>query len=253
MDPSPIKLWLARFDEIDDPVLAGEYGKILSEDERRRQLRFHFARDRHRYLVTHALLRLVLSRHAAVPPPDWIFATNQYGRPEVANDLPEARSIRFNISHTNSLIVIAVALDRAVGVDTENVARPAPVEVADRFFAPDEVSALRALRHEQQQHRFFEYWTLKESYIKARGMGLSIPLDKFCFHLPQADRIKLSVAPELADDPSRWQFWHFQPTPEYMVAVCAERLRAAPQLTVTKIVPLVGEEIVKCSFTRVSD
>jgi 4'-phosphopantetheinyl transferase len=255
MDPRHIKLWLARFDEIGDPVLAREYARILSEDERQRQSRFHFARDRHRYLVTHALLRLVLSRYAAVAPADWTFTTNQYGRPEVANDLPDARRIRFNISHTNSLIAIAVTLDRAVGVDTENVvAHPAPVEIADRFFASGEVAALRALPQQQQQHRFFEHWTLKESYIKARGMGLSLPLDKFGFQLSESGRIELSVAPELADDPSRWRFWHFQPTLEYMVALCAERSDAEPpQVTISKIVPLVSEELLECSFSRVSD
>src|SRR6185295_2220740 len=107
---------------------------------------------------------------------------------------PEAAEagLSFNISHTRSLIVLAVAKERAVGVDVENVqAREIEIRVADRFFAVPEVAALHAVPPDRQQYRFFEYWTFKESYIKARGMGLSLPLGKFGFHFPAERAVEI--------------------------------------------------------------
>ena len=123
-----------------------------------------FARDQHRYLVTRALARTVLSRYADIAPAELTFAANAYGCPEITNRHAYARDISFSISHTSSLIVLGIAQRRALGVDTENACiRKAPVEIAERFSAPHEVAALHALPQEHQQQRFFEYRTLKES------------------------------------------------------------------------------------------
>ena len=170
------------------------------------------------------MVRSVLSRYLPIAPEQWQFRANPYGRPEVANEDAEARRITFNLSHTHGLIVLGVALDRAIGVDVENVREQrAAIEIADRFFAPDEVAALRALPEEQQEQRFFEYWTLKESYIKARGMGLSIPLDRFAFDVEDRAEIRLTIDPSLGDRAERWAFWRLEPKPQYVVAVCGAR------------------------------
>jgi 4'-phosphopantetheinyl transferase len=250
-----IHLWFVFFDDLRDQLLLSEYRKLLSAGEREQESRFLFDRDKHRYLVTRALLRLVLSKYADLAPREWTFATNPYGRPEVANDSAEGRKIAFNISHTNSLIVLGIAQDRAIGVDTENLrAGRDSVDLANRYFAADEVAALRVLSREQQQRRFVEYWTLKESYIKARGMGLSIPLDQFSFHFSQNGRLQMDIAAAQSDSPSRWQFWQFQPAPQYLVAVCAERVPTQlTRLSMKKIVPLVGDETVEYPFLRMSD
>jgi 4'-phosphopantetheinyl transferase len=140
-------------------------------------------------------------------------------------------------------------------VDVENVrAREVLIDIADRFFAPAEVSALAAVSPHQQQDRFFEYWTFKESYIKARGMGLSLPLDKFSFHYPTDRAVNIEIHPELADDPARWQFWQFRPSPEYLVATCAERIGGqAPSITVRQIIPMMGEKSLAPEFLRTSE
>jgi len=140
-------------------------------------------------------------------------------------------------------------------VDVENFsAREAPIDVADRFFAPREVEALAAVPPQRQQYRFFEYWTFKEAYIKARGMGLSLPLDKFSFHYPDDHAVELAIHPELADDPARWQFWQFRPTSEYLVAICAERVGAqSPSLIVRQAIPMLSEKTFAPEFLRVSD
>lgn len=224
IDSREIHLWLCFHESIRDPALLTKYAALLNTVERRQQHRFYFERDRHRYLMTRAMVRTVLTKYAPIAPEQWEFRTNPYGRPEVANEHAEARQITFNLSHTHGLIVLGVTLNRAIGVDVENVhEQRAAVEIADRFFAPDEVAALRALSEKQQEQRFFEYWTLKESYIKARGMGLSIPLDRFAFDLEDRTRIGLTIDPSLGDRAERWSFWQLEPKPQYRVAVCVAR------------------------------
>jgi 4'-phosphopantetheinyl transferase len=249
-----IHLWLADYEQSNPPQLQDAYRQLLNSEERQQEPRFYFARDRRRYLLTRALVRTVLSRYAPVSPQDWIFSNNAYGRPQIANAEAMDLNLSFNISHTHSLIVLGIANGRALGVDVENIAaRKAPIAVADHYFAPAEVSALAATPSEQQQYRFFEYWTFKESYIKARGMGLSLPLDKFGFHFPHRAAVAIEIHPELADEPARWQFWQFQPAPEYLVAICAERLQGADtRLSVRQVVPLQNDKIFATTLLRTS-
>jgi 4'-phosphopantetheinyl transferase len=161
----------------------------------------------------------------------------------------------FNISHTDSLIVLGVTKHRALGVDVENVHRLGIlVELAERFFARDEVAELARVPSHRRQDRFFEYWTFKESYIKARGMGLSLPLDKFSFYFTHDHSVKIAIHPELADDAARWHFWQFRPRREYLVAVCAERIdTGAPRLVIRKLVPAMSEELLATELLRTSE
>jgi len=252
---SEIHVWLAFYDQIADEGLHAAYRDLLSTEERAQEPRFYFAADRRRYLVTRALVRTVLSRYVSIGPRQWTFSPNAYGRPDVVNAEARAASLSFNISHTHSLIALGVTQGREVGVDVENVvARVAPLDVADHYFAPEEVAVLNAAPKPEQQHRFFEYWTFKESYIKARGMGLSLPLDKFGFHYPDDRAVEIAIDAELADDPARWEFWQFRPTPEYLLALCAERTGApSPKVIFRKVIPLLSEESVALDLPRASN
>jgi len=249
-----VHLWLAYQDEIGGDTLLARYRAMMSAPEREQEGRFHFARDRHRYLVTRALVRTVLSRYAPVAHRDWRFATNDYGRPEIANILPQQAGLSFNLSHTQGLIVLGVTRACSLGVDVEHVrSRTVSIEIADRFFAPEEVSALALVPAQRQQDRFFEYWTFKESYIKARGMGLSLPLDRFSFHYAHEHAVGIAIHSELGDDPARWRFWQFKPTELHLVAVCAERsVSAAQEIAVRRVVPLVHDTWVEPRFLRTS-
>jgi 4'-phosphopantetheinyl transferase len=241
LSPAQIHLWYVFFDQVKDRSLLSQYELLLSDDERDRMRLFHFAKDRHRFLLTRVLVRTVLSRYAAISPSQWSFRLNPYGKPEIANDDSLARKISFNISHTESLVVLGVTRESALGIDTENVSlRPAPLEAADRFFSLDEVTALHALSAELKHERFFQLWTLKESYIKARGMGLSIPLNQFAFHFQPECVTRMSMHSQLGDDPSRWRFWQCRLTSDYLIAVCAERMDQ--QLMLKEIVPLKSEQ-----------
>lgn len=249
-----VHLWLANYDAISEESLHAAYRELMNVAEKEQEPRFYFARDRRRYLITRALVRTVLSRYAAVDPKEWVFATNHYGRPEAANAAAKEAGITFNISHTHSLIVLGVTRGRALGVDVENFqAREVSLDIAHHYFAPQEVEALNAVPAQHQQYRFFEYWTFKESYIKARGMGLSLPLDKFSFHYADDRAVEIAIDPELADDAARWHFWQFRPSPEYLVAVCAERTGAqSPRLVVRDAVPMLSEKPFAPQFLRIS-
>ena len=255
LTPAEIHVWIASYDEITDERLHAAYRELLDAAEKEQEPRFYFARDRRRYLVTRALVRTVLSRYVSIHPTEWIFSTNAYGRPGIVNVQARDAGLSFNISHTHSLIVLGVTRRRALGVDVENVrAREVSIDIADHYFAPQEVAALTAVAPHQQQYRFFEYWTFKEAYIKARGMGLSLPLDKFSFRYHDDHAVEIAIHPELADDPARWQFWQFRPTPEYLVAICAERVDAqSPRLIVRQTIPMLGEQPFAPKFLRVSN
>jgi len=203
--------------------------------------------------VTRALVRTVLSRYASIGPEGWIFSTDEYGRPAIANQDTSCPNLTFHISHTQALIILGVTCNRDLGVDVENIcAREASVDIADRYFATSEVSEIMALPQNRQQYRFFEYWTFKKSYINARGLGLSLPLDGFWFNLSAGKGIEFAAHPSVDDSPDNWHFWQFQPPPKCIVAVCAQQIAAQTSLLVRRIVPMRSEELVCVEFLRAS-
>lgn len=223
-----VHIWQAALPQLDAQALHDAMD-LLSPPERAQHARFHFEKDRHCYLVTRCMVRTVLSRYVPqIAPRDWVFAPGPYGRPEIANLQPAAQALCFNLSHCDGLVVLAVTAGRAVGIDVENTSRHAPLEVADHFFSPREAQALRSLPATEQALRFWELWTLKESYIKARGMGVSLPLAQFSIDLGTPGRVAIAFD-GIADDPAAWQLWHYQVGPHHRVALCLQR--AGPQPT----------------------
>jgi len=249
-----IDLWLCAFEGITDSDLLARYEAMLSPEELARRDRLYRPRDQRRFLVTRALVRTILSRYSDRPPESWVFAANAHGRPEIAGDDPAARGLVFNLSHTDGLIVMGVTGGQALGVDVERLARRVPLGVAGRFFAPEEVEALHALPIRQQRRRFLDYWTLKESYIKARGMGLAIPLRQFSFHFPSEGRVTLATQPELEDAAERWRLWQFLALNSHLIAVCAEgRSGSRPSVESWSIIPLMSEVPLGLELLRTSD
>lgn len=253
-DSRRIDLWCTYISEIGDDSLWPRYDALLSEDERARQARFRFARDQRRFLVTRALVRTVLSRYAAVRPEEWIFSAGPRGRPAISAP-PPASILEFNISHSCDLVMLGVTSGRALGIDVESVeAREAEIDGLDRYFAPEESAALLSLPPAARRRRFFELWTLKESYIKARGLGLAIALDAFRFELTGERGLTLHMRPELGDSPGGWRFWQLAPRSGYLAAVCAARgEKAAPRIAVREIVPLAYETPVEIAPARSTD
>lgn len=251
-DSTRIDLWCTFPSDISDPALLQTYQSLLSENERKQQQQFHFARDRHRYLITRALTRTVLSRYTSVPADQLVFASNEFGKPHIANESGLNQAISFNITHADNLILIGVTRDSALGIDTENSQdREISQDLAEYSFATEEVADFLAQPVEYQQQRFFEFWTLKESYIKARGMGLSIPLKQFSFRLRHKEGVEFAIDALQNDVPERWRFWQFRLVDDYMVAVCAEKInQEPPSLVLRQVVPLTSERILDFQLLR---
>lgn len=178
---------------------------LLSGDERAQQQRFIPAAKQHEYLVTRVMVRTVLGRMLGLAPAALTFSVNQWGRPTLSPGV-SVSPLYFNISHADGLIVLLVSSVHEVGVDTELLSRaPNLLALAPRVFAPRELNELAALPIPDQAKRAVVLWTLKESYIKARGMGLALALDGFAFRV-EGERIRLEIEPALNDDGARWQF-----------------------------------------------
>ena len=239
IDRHEAHLWYVLADRLDDADLHTRYQALLSGAERERYCRSANEQRRHEFLVTRALCRTTLSRYADVDPADWSFAANRYGRPEISapGDVPQ---LRFNLSHSAGVIACVVTLDVDAGVDVEDIHRGTDiVRVARRYFSPLERAALRTLPADRQRQRFFEYWTLKEAYIKARGSGLSIPLNQFSLHLDDGMPITISFASQLHDDPHAWQFARYRPSDRHTMALALHRGSAPDmRIVVSDTVPL---------------
>lgn len=230
-----VDVWLTDPDAIDAGQLRG-YEALMDAAERERRQRFRLPKSRLIYLVARALLRMTLSRYADVEPARWHFETNDYGRPYIA--APEIdRDLRFNLSHTDGLVVLAITEGCEIGVDVESIHRQLDTaEIAPTVFEASELSAFRTAPEAQRRDMFFAFWTLKEAYIKARGMGLSLPLDGFAFDIAHAHP-RVSFNHRCPDDASRWQFRRFNATPEHVLAVAVEAPEAAVNIRLIRTVP----------------
>lgn len=226
----PIELWLASPPELGDDALTAAYALLLP-DERDKHRKFVFERHRREYLTTRGLLRAALSRHRPAAPSSWVFRRNEYGRPE----LEPPCGLRFNLSNHPSLVVCAVRSSHLeLGCDIEPLERGAEVlGIADSVFAPRELAELRALPAALQPDRAIALWTLKEAYIKARSIGMTLPLQEFAFSFPEGGAPNITFTAQISDTPSRWRFAMLE-LAQCRVALALERDpdRPAPALAV---------------------
>ena len=169
MSSDQISLYLGLLDSIDTPQAHAACFATLSSAEKQRAECFVFERHRRQYIFAHGLLRVALSSFAPqVKPSEWSFVVNRYGRPYIAAPAI-AQTLYFSLSHTEGCVACVVSGCEAVGVDVEEVhARQSLLEIAWSNFSREEIDALRALDSSDVVGRFFDYWTLKEAYLKAR-------------------------------------------------------------------------------------
>lgn len=195
---------------------------VLSAEEVERAGRFRFRRDRDCFVRGRGVLRVLLSQYLGANPADLRFCTNRYGKPALAGEWAGS-GIKFNLSHSHEIILCAFALKREVGVDVEHI-RPefAGEDIAARFFAAPEAEALRRTPAEERAAAFFGCWTRKEAYVKARGEGLSLPLDSFVVSVDAGAReVALDVCGDEAES-RRWTVISLLPAEGYMAALAAE-------------------------------
>ncbi|MEI6895463.1 MAG: 4'-phosphopantetheinyl transferase superfamily protein [Colwellia sp.] len=224
IDDNEVHLWMTKPTELqNDNELFTRYQTLLTSTELAKQQRYKFANHRHDALITRAFIRDLLSYYADVLPQDWQFEKGIKDKPEVVNcPIP----LRFNLSHTKNLIICAVTLEHDIGCDVESTGRSNNVlGIAQRYFSVQETNELFALPESAQRDRFFDYWTLKESYIKAWGLGLAIPLADFSFYINDTHEnykdlftikqdISLSFAEHREDEAQIWRNWLIYPSTE---------------------------------------
>ncbi|GAA2510089.1 4'-phosphopantetheinyl transferase superfamily protein [Streptomyces thermolineatus] len=217
-------VWAAAPDSYGD-------GALLSAEERRRCTALRRDRDRRLYVAARTLLRTALSRCApGVPPGDWRFTTGPHGRPEPAGP-PTVPRLRFSIAHAPGLAVCLVCPELDCGVDVEVTDRAVdPVRVARRMFHPREAARVLAAAPAERGGVFLRYWTLKEAYGKARGLGLLLPPDSYAFAPGASGAFRLSAAD---DDGALWQFAQWHRDDRHLVAVALRRGRG-PDVTVVR-------------------
>ena len=204
MNEKPISLWFAYPEDLLSESAAQACRALLSEEERERLLSYRFERRRREYLANRMLARTALSHHSRLGPQEWRFKVNAYGKP--ATD-PECE-LRFNLSDSHSLAACLVASGAEVGVDVEPYERAKEIlEIAAEVFSAQEMEQLQALQGNERLDRALQLWTLKEAYIKARGMGLSLPLKKFSFLFGGAEGIRLQLDADFEEEAGRnWRF-----------------------------------------------
>lgn len=218
-------LWYLRPDSVAPLLQRGM--AFLTPDETERYYRFLVAHARRTFLAARILVRSLLSFYAPLAPADWRFETNQWGRPHIANSEAPA-GLLFNLSHKPTLVTCLLGYNRDLGVDVEDTEanRSHLLEIADRFFSPSEAAALFQLPDTRQVQRFFELWTLKEAYIKARGMGLSLGLSGFSFTPdgPRPVRATVRFNDDFDDkEPDSWDFRLFRPDETHLVSTAVRR------------------------------
>jgi len=220
LDPSEVHVWRARLDLPVSPLL--ELRQTLDADELARVRRFHFQEDRDRFIAAHGVSRSILARYLGVEPGSLRFVHGPQHKPYLAM-ATDQDPIQFNLTHSHELALVAVAKGREVGVDLERIrAEVATEPLAEHFFSPQEVAALRGLPEGLQAEAFFNAWTRKEAYLKARGEGLTLPLSRFAVSLTPGEPAELLWVRGDDQEASRWSLRHLEPGPRFVGALAAE-------------------------------
>jgi 4'-phosphopantetheinyl transferase len=240
-----VAVWWLRPGTLADPLVRDAVHAIVTPDERARSARFVFDRDRDAFLAARAQLRVALAQVTGRSPRSFVFVIGPQGKPDL-DRLVDGRRLAFNVSHVHALVTCAVAWERAIGVDVESFERDPPLEVAERFFAAPEAAELRALPDAEQRAAFYEYWTLKESFIKAVGTGLSMPLHDFAVRRSPPGLIAFGAMTSPAD----WSFHRLTPAQDCTAALC---VATAPREPVIDTGWLAADDIVAAASTCTED
>jgi 4'-phosphopantetheinyl transferase len=215
-----VQLWRADLEALRDDE--SRWQKVLSSDETARAGRFHFQRDRQRFVASRALLRTILGSYLAIDPSGVNFSYSNREKPALgpAHDIS---GVRFNVSHSGGIALFAFTRHREIGVDVEQVRHASDLDaVARRFFSAHEQDQLATLASEARIEAFFRCWTRKEAYIKATGDGLALPLSQFDVSLASGEPNALLATRPDASEAKRWLLREVPAGSGYLAALCVQ-------------------------------
>jgi len=243
---SEVHVWFCAPEEILDEAVLDKYRSVLSSEEREKHQRFHFEKDSHSYLVSHALVRNVLSRYCDVLPEAWCFSCNQHGKPDISFDI-ECPNLKFNLSHTDGLSACVVSLGNDCGVDVENIHRKNKLHaVAERMFAEEETKTMSACDEGEVQKKFFDFWTLREAYVKALGTGLGGSSKDFYFTIDAFGKgettanirsANINFVDSKKKVNEKWQFFLLELSSNHMAAIAVSSDSVTKKIVSQKIQP----------------
>jgi len=212
-------VWRARLDCARWQL--SELEGLLSEEEVGRARRFRFATHRNRFVARRGLLRRLLGRYLQISPKEIGLEYSDYGKPSLATR--HNSNLHFNLSHSHDIALFVLTLGRKAGIDVEQIQQDfSDLAIPERFFTSREATMLRGLPMSQQPEAFFELWVRKEAYVKARGMGLSLPLDSFEVPLGDGETVKLLQTEQSAAPAAPWTMRALRPAPGYAGALALE-------------------------------
>ena len=208
-------VWRARLDIQSETLVRLQ--NSLDAAELERASRFHFARDREHYVACRGILRELLGAYLHRSAASLQFQYGPYGKPHLSQEASPA-AIEFNVSHSHGVGVAVFARGRELGIDVEQM-RPefGGEDIAQRYFSAAEVAELHTLGQAEKASGFFRGWTRKEAYIKARGLGLQIPLDSFSVALASGNTPLLH-----SQDSTRWALRSFEAWSNFAAAIVEE-------------------------------
>jgi 4'-phosphopantetheinyl transferase len=222
-------VWRASLNQ--NAKIIANLAALLSEDEYKRAMRYRRPVDRDRFIAGRGILRKIISAYLALAPGELRFTYNEYGRPTVSDDQNNV-ALNFNLSHSAELALYAITRGRVVGIDIEYIREDfATLEIAEQFFSTNEVAALKSLPTDQRTIGFFNCWSRKEAFIKAKGMGVSYPLDRFTVSLAPGEPPALLKVDDDEREVTQWRMYELNPGAGYAAALIA----AEPTVTLKRL------------------
>ncbi|MFN2529798.1 MAG: 4'-phosphopantetheinyl transferase superfamily protein, partial [Pyrinomonadaceae bacterium] len=194
--------------------------ELLSKDEQARANRFHFESDRQHFIVARGFLRAILASYLEISAQAIQFSYASHGKPELANSYSHELPLNFNLAHSGSFALYGVTRMGEIGVDLEHIRSDfTGDDIARRFFSSNEVGCLTSLPADVRHEAFFNCWTRKEAFLKAKGTGLSLPLDQFDVTLAPAEPAALLLTRWDETEATRWSLKSIDVAPGYVAAV----------------------------------
>lgn len=220
-----IDLWQAFPQQLKDEAVIDKLKQLLTEEELYDISKLKRSNEQHTKLIARAFLRNVLSRYTNIPANELIFKRSLHGKPEIAN---EGVNLSFNLSHSGDIIVCAVAKYLNIGVDVEKIRYKVSLTKENDFiFNPIESSDMSTFIGVDKQRRFFDYWTLKESFVKALGAGLTFPLNKVSF-VPGKTKAAIFFDNLSLLEKDDWQSWLWPLDRQHRMALTIDKNIDAP-------------------------